>query len=136
MGGGSIPPRPHPHGDCRIAAHRDGAGRRPYFTLRAAQWELEEYGRELVAAADYMRPNFFLNTPDILHASLQHGGPPMFRIRAVLAALMSRSWGVYSGRRRTHLRPSRGPAGHVFSGYSCHEQVVVRRLVVADLPIL
>ena len=68
-----------------------------YFTWRTAKWELEEYGRELVAAADYMRPNFFVNTPDILHASLQHGGPPMFRIRAVLAALMSPTWGVYSG---------------------------------------
>jgi starch synthase (maltosyl-transferring) len=68
-----------------------------YFTWRTARWELEEYGRELVEAADYMRPNFFVNTPDILHASLQHGGPAMFRIRAVLAALMSPSWGVYSG---------------------------------------
>ena len=68
-----------------------------YFTWRTAKWELEEYGRELVAAADYMRPNFFVNTPDILHATLQHGGPPMFRIRAVLAALMSPTWGVYSG---------------------------------------
>jgi starch synthase (maltosyl-transferring) len=68
-----------------------------YFTWRTAKWELEEYGRELVDAADYMRPNFFVNTPDILHASLQFGGPPMFRIRAVLAALMSPSWGVYSG---------------------------------------
>ncbi len=68
-----------------------------YFTWRTAKWELEEYGRELVAAADYMRPNFFVNTPDILHASLQHGGPPMFKIRAVLAALLSPTWGVYSG---------------------------------------
>jgi starch synthase (maltosyl-transferring) len=68
-----------------------------YFTWRTAKWELEEYGRELVAAADYMRPNFFVNTPDILPAGLQYGGPAMFRIRAVLAALMSPSWGVYSG---------------------------------------
>jgi starch synthase (maltosyl-transferring) len=68
-----------------------------YFTWRTAKWELEEYGRELVGAADYMRPNFFVNTPDILHASLQYGGPAMFRIRAVLAAMMSPSWGVYSG---------------------------------------
>ena len=44
-----------------------------------------------------MRPNFFVNTPDILHAYLQYGGPPAFRIRAVLAATMSPSWGVYSG---------------------------------------
>ena len=45
----------------------------------------------------YMRPNFFVNTPDILHESLQFGGPPMFKIRAVLAAMMSPTWGVYSG---------------------------------------
>jgi len=68
-----------------------------YFTWRTAKRDLEEYGRELVEAADYMRPNFFVNTPDILHASLQFGGPPMFKIRAVLAALMSPCWGVYSG---------------------------------------
>jgi starch synthase (maltosyl-transferring) len=68
-----------------------------YFTWRTAKWELEEYGRELVDAADYMRPNFFVNTPDILHATLQYGGPPMFKVRAVLASLISPSWGVYSG---------------------------------------
>ena len=68
-----------------------------YFTWRTARWELEEYGKELVGSADYMRPNFFVNTPDILHESLQEGGPAMFRIRAVLAALMSPAWGVYSG---------------------------------------
>ncbi|HSV67491.1 MAG TPA: alpha-1,4-glucan--maltose-1-phosphate maltosyltransferase [Mycobacteriales bacterium] len=68
-----------------------------YFTWRTAKWELEEYVRELVAAVDYMRPNFFVNTPDILHESLQHGGPPMFKIRAVLASMLSPSYGVYSG---------------------------------------
>ena len=45
----------------------------------------------------YMRPNFFVNTPDILHAYLQYGGPPTFKIRAVLAATVSPTWGVYSG---------------------------------------
>ncbi|MGE5763704.1 MAG: alpha-1,4-glucan--maltose-1-phosphate maltosyltransferase [Mycobacterium leprae] len=69
-----------------------------YFTWRNEKWELEEYLRELSGpAADYMRPNFFVNTPDILHAYLQYGGPPAFKIRAVLAALLSPSWGVYSG---------------------------------------
>jgi starch synthase (maltosyl-transferring) len=68
-----------------------------YFTWRTAKWELEEYVRELADAADYMRPNFFVNTPDILHASLQYGGPPMFKIRAVLASMFSPTWGVYSG---------------------------------------
>jgi starch synthase (maltosyl-transferring) len=68
-----------------------------YFTWRTARWELEEYGRELAANSHYMRPNFFVNTPDILHESLQIGGPPMFKIRAVLASMMSPTWGVYSG---------------------------------------
>jgi starch synthase (maltosyl-transferring) len=68
-----------------------------YFTWRTAKQEIEEYARELADAADYMRPNFFVNTPDILHASLQYGGPPMFKIRAVLASMLSPTWGVYSG---------------------------------------
>ncbi|MGY2002329.1 alpha-1,4-glucan--maltose-1-phosphate maltosyltransferase [Blastococcus sp. SYSU DS1024] len=68
-----------------------------YFTWRTGREELEEYGRELAANCHYMRPNFFVNTPDILHESLQFGGPPMFKIRAVLASMMSPTWGVYSG---------------------------------------
>ncbi|MFW3169402.1 alpha-1,4-glucan--maltose-1-phosphate maltosyltransferase [Geodermatophilus sp. CPCC 206100] len=68
-----------------------------YFTWRTERGELEDYGRELAASSHYMRPNFFVNTPDILHASLQFGGPQMFKIRAVLAAMMSPTWGVYSG---------------------------------------
>ena len=66
-----------------------------YFTWRTERDEIEEYGRELATNAHYMRPNFFVNTPDILHESLQFGGPPMFKIRAVLAAMMSPTWGVY-----------------------------------------
>ncbi|MBF4161955.1 alpha-1,4-glucan--maltose-1-phosphate maltosyltransferase [Nocardioides acrostichi] len=69
-----------------------------YFTWRTAKWEIEDYLRELTAeTAHLMRPNFFVNTPDILHASLQYGGPAMFKIRAVLAATGSPTWGVYSG---------------------------------------
>jgi starch synthase (maltosyl-transferring) len=68
-----------------------------YFTWRTGRGELEDYGRELASNAHYMRPNFFVNTPDILHESLQFGGPPMFKIRAVLASMMSPTWGVYSG---------------------------------------
>jgi starch synthase (maltosyl-transferring) len=44
-----------------------------------------------------MRPNFFVNTPDILHAYLQEGGRPAFEARAVLAATLAPSWGVYAG---------------------------------------
>jgi len=68
-----------------------------YFTWRNAKWELEEYARELVEGASYMRPNFFVNTPDILSEYLQHGGPAAFRIRAALAATLSPTWGVYAG---------------------------------------
>ena len=68
-----------------------------YFTWRTGKGELQDYALELVEAADYMRPNFFVNTPDILHASLQYGGPPIFKIRAVLAALLSPTYGVYAG---------------------------------------
>jgi len=68
-----------------------------YFTWRTAKWELTEFGSQIAEHADYARPNLFTNTPDILHESLQHGGPGMFAIRAVLAATMGSSWGVYSG---------------------------------------
>jgi starch synthase (maltosyl-transferring) len=69
-----------------------------YFTWRNTVPELTEYMRELSGkAAAYMRPNFFTNTPDILNEYLQHGGPPAFRVRATLAALLSPTWGMYSG---------------------------------------
>jgi starch synthase (maltosyl-transferring) len=70
-----------------------------YFTWRNTKHELIEYLTELAhtESADYFRPNFFANTPDILHEFLQVGGPPAFKIRLVLAALLSPSYGIYSG---------------------------------------
>ncbi|MGW5052009.1 alpha-1,4-glucan--maltose-1-phosphate maltosyltransferase [Actinokineospora sp. NPDC004072] len=68
-----------------------------YFTWRTSKQELIDFGVEIVAHLDEARPNLFVNTPDILHASLQHGGPAMFAIRAALAATMGPTWGVYSG---------------------------------------
>ncbi|WP_199545951.1 alpha-1,4-glucan--maltose-1-phosphate maltosyltransferase [Streptomyces sp. N35] len=69
-----------------------------YFTWRNEKHELAEYAQELAReTAHYMRPNFFVNTPDILHAYLQDGGRPAFEVRAVLAATLSPTWGVYSG---------------------------------------
>jgi starch synthase (maltosyl-transferring) len=69
-----------------------------YFTWRNDEEELTEYVRYLSEiTAPYMRPNFFTNTPDILHAYLQYGGMPAFKIRAVLAAMLSPTWGIYSG---------------------------------------
>ncbi len=79
-----------------------------YFTWRNTAAEITDYARELAGpAAAYMRPNFFANTPDILHEYLQHGGPPAFRIRAVLAAMLSPSWGIYSGYELTENAPVR-----------------------------
>ncbi|MFJ8795993.1 alpha-1,4-glucan--maltose-1-phosphate maltosyltransferase, partial [Streptomyces sp. NPDC102462] len=69
-----------------------------YFTWRTTKQELTDYFTELTGeAAAYMRPNLFTNTPDILHAYLQHGGRPAFETRAVLAATLSPTWGIYSG---------------------------------------
>ena len=69
-----------------------------YFTWRNTAGELTAYLRELSGpAAAYMRPNFFVNTPDILGHYLQHAGPAAFAVRAVLAAMLSPTWGVYSG---------------------------------------
>lgn len=68
-----------------------------YYTWRTEKDELAEYVEELAEAEHYMRPNFFVNTPDILHGYLQTGGPGAFAIRAVLAATLSPTWGVYSG---------------------------------------
>jgi len=69
-----------------------------YFTWRTEKWELEEYLKELAHdTASFYRPNFFVNTPDINPINLQDGNPAGFAIRAILAAAMSPSWGVYSG---------------------------------------
>lgn len=68
-----------------------------YFTWKTTKADLVEFCRQLLAHVDEARPNMFTNTPDILHESLQRGGPAMFAIRAALAATMSPSWGVYSG---------------------------------------
>jgi starch synthase (maltosyl-transferring) len=69
-----------------------------YFTWRNTKAELTEYLTELAGpSAAVLRPNFFANTPDILTEYLQHGGPPAFRVRAVLAAMLAPSYGIYSG---------------------------------------
>ncbi len=69
-----------------------------YFTWRTTKQELTDYLTELSGeCAAYLRPNFFVNTPDILHAYLQEGGRTAFEVRAVLAATLSPAWGVYAG---------------------------------------
>jgi starch synthase (maltosyl-transferring) len=69
-----------------------------YFTWRNTKTELEEYFTEVSQKSPaYFRPNFFVNTPDILTEYLQFGGPAAFKIRAALAATASPLWGVYAG---------------------------------------
>jgi starch synthase (maltosyl-transferring) len=70
-----------------------------YFTWRNTKEELEEYLTELTTTEmrEYFRPNFFANTPDILHEYLQAGGRPAFEARLVLAATLSPTYGIYSG---------------------------------------
>jgi len=70
-----------------------------YFTWKNTAWELRDYLTELTRTemADYYRPNFFANTPDILHEFLQTGGRPAFRLRLLLAATLSPTYGIYSG---------------------------------------
>jgi len=69
-----------------------------YFTWRNTSEEIRSYACELAGpSAAFMRPNFFVNTPDILPEFLQHSGPAGFAIRATLAATLSPTYGVYSG---------------------------------------
>jgi starch synthase (maltosyl-transferring) len=70
-----------------------------YFTWKNAAWELRDYMDRLARPprSDFLRPNLFVNTPDILSEYLQHGGPPAFAVRLLLAATLSPSYGVYSG---------------------------------------
>ncbi|MEO3751596.1 maltotransferase domain-containing protein [Streptomyces sp. B6B3] len=68
-----------------------------YFTWRNTKEELTEYATELAEGGHVLRPNLFVNTPDILPAGLQTGEPATFALRAALAATLAPTWGVYSG---------------------------------------
>ena len=70
-----------------------------YFTWRNSGDELRSYLWELTHTdvVEYLRPNFFANTPDILTEYLQRGGRPAFEVRLILAATLSASYGIYSG---------------------------------------
>ncbi|MFF2270805.1 alpha-1,4-glucan--maltose-1-phosphate maltosyltransferase [Agromyces sp. NPDC058136] len=69
-----------------------------YFTWRNTRDELEEFLTSVSQdTADFMRPNLFVNTPDILTEYLQFGGPAAFTVRATIAATAAPLWGVYSG---------------------------------------
>ena len=68
-----------------------------YFTWRNTKGELQSYLEEITRppVSDFFRPNFWPNTPDILHKTLQDGGRPAFLFRLVLAATMTGNYGIY-----------------------------------------
>ncbi len=68
-----------------------------YFTWRLGKEELTDYFNELyhTDVVNYLRPNLFVNTPDILTHFLQNGGRPAFMIRLALAATIGASYGIY-----------------------------------------
>jgi starch synthase (maltosyl-transferring) len=70
-----------------------------YFTWRTQKWEIEQYLNELCGypERDFYRPNFFVNTPDILPFHLQSGEAWMFKARVALAAALSSTYGIYNG---------------------------------------
>jgi starch synthase (maltosyl-transferring) len=69
-----------------------------YFTWRNTKSELEEFFTSIsTETADFLRPNLFVNTHDILTEYLQFGGRPAYAIRAALAATAAPTWGVYAG---------------------------------------
>ena len=68
-----------------------------YFTWKNTKAELTEFLHQLLEWAPYYRPNFFANTPDILHEYLQEGGRAAFELRLLLAGMLSPSYGIYSG---------------------------------------
>jgi starch synthase (maltosyl-transferring) len=69
-----------------------------YFTWRVTKQELTDYGNEVAhQSSAFFRPNFWVNTPDILPTHLQSGAPAIFALRTVLASTLSPSWGMYAG---------------------------------------
>lgn len=68
-----------------------------YFTWRNTREEITEYLTELTQTEvkDFFRPNFWPNTPDILHEYLQTGGRPAFMTRLALSATLGASYGIY-----------------------------------------
>src|SRR3984957_12759165 len=88
-----------------------------YFTWRTERWELEQYLNELTAYPehDFYRPNFFVNTPDILPYHLQSGEAWMFKSRVALAATLSGNYGIYNGFELLEHQPMPGREEYLHS---------------------
>ena len=87
-----------------------------YFTWRNGKQELTEYFTEVSQheSREYFRPNFWPNTPDILHETLQHGGRPAFIVRAVLAATLAANYGIYGPAYELQERTPREPGSEEY----------------------
>jgi starch synthase (maltosyl-transferring) len=107
-----------------------------YFTWKNSRFELTEYVSELAYSGEqeYFRPNFFANTPDILHEYLQQGGRPAFEARVVLAATLSPTYGIYSGYEHVENLPVR--AGSEEYLHSEKYEIKQRRLDGPLLPLI
>lgn len=70
-----------------------------YFTWRESRQELEEYFNELTQSEtkEYMRPNLFPTTPDIMPMYLHSAPRSAFIIRFILAATLSPTYGMLNG---------------------------------------
>lgn len=85
-----------------------------YFTWRNSKMELESYLKEITRPpiSDFFRPNFWPNTPDILHKTLQEGGRPAFMHRLILAATLASNYGIYGpAYELAENAPAQPPAG-------------------------
>jgi starch synthase (maltosyl-transferring) len=102
-----------------------------YFTWRTEAAELMDYAQELAttAVAEYCRPNFWPNTPDILHEYLQEGGRPAFIIRLILAATLSSNYGIYGPAFELQEATPREPGSEE---YLDSEKYEIRRWNVGD----
>ena len=89
-----------------------------YFTWRNTKSELQSYMEEITRPpiSDFFRPNFWPNTPDILHKTLQEGGRPAFMHRLILAATLAANYGIYGpAYELAENAPARPPEGRVES---------------------
>ena len=105
-----------------------------YFTWKNTKAELHEWYEQARSWSAFYRPNAFANTPDILHEYLQTGGRPAFEARLILAAMLSPSYGIYSGFEAFENRPVR-PGSEEYLDSEKYE-LKTRRLAGRLLPLI
>jgi starch synthase (maltosyl-transferring) len=96
-----------------------------YFTWRNTREELQSYLEEITRppVSEFFQPNFWPNTPDILHKSLQDGGRAAFMMRVILAATLTSSYGIYGPAYELgENAPAKPPAGKTESEEYLHSE--------------